>query len=83
MVDYHDTGSRDLAILGGGTFILQRSAYITTSNQARKRSTVVLTLALLCHMLGIQPLARRLFYLTLAPLSLSWIQYAKRFRALR
>ncbi len=75
--------SRDLAILGGGTLILHRSAYVPTSNPAGRITTLILTLALLLHMLAVQPLARRMLYLALVPLSMSWIQYAKRLWDLR
>ena len=74
---------RDIGILIGGTLILRRSAYITTSNLAGKTTTIMLTAALLLHMQGIQPLARRMLYLTLVPLGISWFQYGRRLWQLR
>jgi CDP-diacylglycerol---glycerol-3-phosphate 3-phosphatidyltransferase len=70
--------ARDIAILVGGSVIMRRSAYITTSNEAGKVTTILLTVALLLHMAGAQPLARWLLYLALLPLGVSWVQYGQR-----
>lgn len=70
--------ARDAAILVGGSMIMRRSSYITVSNEAGKITTILLTVAFLLHMADIQPWARRVLYLALLPLGVSWVQYGQR-----